>query len=213
MPGTGGGPPEQAPALSGAAEKQLRMDEKRLSAAPESRPCARWRMGVDRRLFPAWGSIIFARLFPVVFDSGASGLVVAALFFLSVRDFCFFAFFRDDESGIEEIFQPDPCQFPIPGQTAGFFGDDHDLSGGIRYKQTFPHIFWDGCCIHKIEYEPDAAAGLVDMLSAGTGGGADEDFFQIIVREEVHCVVRPVCRRGDGVCLPVFSVHLLNHCC
>lgn len=40
-----------APALPGAADKTAANGCRGLSAAPESRPCASGRMGVDRRLF------------------------------------------------------------------------------------------------------------------------------------------------------------------
>ena len=91
------------------------------------------------------GSIVFAGAFAIVFDSGAFCLLVTALCLLSAGDFGFLPFFGDDECGSEEIFQTDPCQFPVPGQTAGFFGEDNDLTGGELHEQPFPHIIRDGC--------------------------------------------------------------------
>lgn len=139
LPWSGGGPPELAPALSGGRKRGNTKKQKLcLTAAPESRPFRAWTAaGPGQRVSD---SIVFAGAFPVVFDSGAFCLVVAPLCFLSAGDFGFLPFCGYDERRCKEIFQTDPCQFPVPGQAAGFFGEDHDLSGGELCKQPFPYI-------------------------------------------------------------------------
>ena len=127
--------------LSGAAERPRHPFAAVLSAAPGSagawlrRTAACSGMG---------GSIVFARSFPVVLDRGASCFFVPALFFLCPWNFCSLALFGDSECCREKGFEPEPCQLPIPGQTAGFFGNNHNFTGGKRHKQPFPNIIGEG---------------------------------------------------------------------
>lgn len=146
------------------------------------------------------GSIVAAGRLPIALDGRSSCFFRAALFFLGAGDLCLFPLFGCDKGGSDQVFEAEPCNFPVSGKAAGFFGEDHDPAIRKHFQKPCPHLIGQGLCVQEIKRKTDAATGLVDVLSTGTGRRADEDFFQFIVPEEVHWVCPVLFCRGFRVC-------------
>lgn len=154
--------------------------------------------------------IVSGRGTAIFFDGRALRFFRPALFFLGAGNFCFSAFLRHKKGCRHQIFEADSRQFPVPGEAAGLFGNNHDSAGGMSKEKSRPDFLRKRGGIYKIEGKPDPAACLVDMLSAGSGCGSDKNLLQIIVPEVSHCVApvpvpdhffcpAPVCLWGHAV--------------